>query len=150
MSKSHRSSHASEICRIEWRASRLLATLLMLLGVLGAFAALASEMPRGAAWPLALAAVVHGIAEAQRLVLRPSVSMVWDGHAAVVAIDGMAVDAAELQWRGPLAFLRYRDASGDLRRLAWWPDTLDARQRRELRLAAGPLPASRSPASMAP
>jgi toxin CptA len=55
-----------------------------------------------------------------------------------------------LQWRGPLAFLRWRDSDGRMHRLAWWPDVLPVAARRELRLAAldgaGAVPA----ASMAP
>lgn len=39
-------------------------------------------------------------------------------------VDGLPVDALDLHWRGPLAFLRYRDATGRRQRLAWWPDTL--------------------------
>ncbi|WP_231734445.1 hypothetical protein [Noviluteimonas gilva] len=41
-----------------------------------------------------------------------------------------------VHWRGTLAFLRARDAQGRTHRLAFWPDTLDARGRRALRLAS--------------
>lgn len=150
MSKSHRSSHASEICRLEWRPSRLLGAALVLIGLLAAFAVLASEMPRNAAWPVALAAVLQGCWLARREQGRAAIAVAWDGHAGVVSIDGRAVADARLRWRGPLAFLRYRDEGGSARRLAWWPDTLPARQRRELRLAAGNAEAAPAATSVAP
>lgn len=52
-----------------------------------------------------------------------------------VSLDGVPLGRPVLQWRGPLAWLRYRDAAGRLRHRFWWPDTLDAAGRRELRLA---------------
>ena len=150
MSKSHRSSHASEICRLEWRPSRLLGAALVVIGLLAAFAVLASEMPRSAAWPVALAAALQGGWLARREQGRAAVAVVWDGQSGVVSVDGRAVADARLRWRGPLAFLQYRDHSGSRRRLAWWPDTLPARQRRELRLAAGNADATPAVPSVAP
>ena len=67
--------------------------------------------------------------------------------AEVVYLDGVTLDQAALEWRGPLALLRYRDRDGRHRRRIWWPDTLDAAGRRELRLAwpvQAPTPDSRS------
>lgn len=150
MPKSHRSSHASEICRLDWRPSRLLAGGLAVIGLLAAFAAIASEMPQLAAWPLACAAALQGLRLALLESRRPVAALVWNGHTEVVTIDGIAVADPALRWRGPIACLRYRDAQGGWQRLIWWPDTLPARRRRELRLAAaGPAPA-RHRASMAP
>jgi toxin CptA len=40
-----------------------------------------------------------------------------------------------VQWRGTLAFLQARDATGRVHRLAWWPDTLTPADRRAMRLA---------------
>ena len=146
MPESPNSSHASAACRpraegaagrIEWRPSRLLAAFLALLGALAAGAVLASEMPRMAAWCLAAAALVHGLRLAMRERARAPVGVAWGGRAGTVSVDGVPVQGAQLHWRGPLAFLRWRDAEG-WRRLAFWPDVLDASQRRTLRLAAGP------------
>ena len=150
MPNSLRSSHASETCRLEWRPSRLLATLLIVMGLLGAAAALASEAPRGAAWLLAAASVLHGMHASRRERARPPRHVVWDGHAGLVLRDGVAVDAARLAWRGPLACVSWRGVDARRQRLLFWPDVLDARQRRELRLAAGTTAASPERASMAP
>ena len=65
-------------------------------------------------------------------------------------VDGHRVDAVDLHWRGPLAFLGWTDGQGDRQRLAWWPDTLSRTTRRELRLAANSMPNAPSIASMAP
>jgi toxin CptA len=65
-------------------------------------------------------------------------------------LDGQPIDNVRLQWRGPLAFLFWRDRQGRPQRLSWWPDTLPAASRRELRLAASCLEAARSHRQMAP
>lgn len=122
----------------------------MLLGVLAACSVLASEMPRAAAWMLACAALLHAFltaADGRRAVPH---ALAWDGDAGVLAIDGVAVDDPRLQWRGPLVFLSWRTREGRRRRLAWWPDTLDAGQRRELRLAAAQGNTSRAAGQVAP
>ena len=150
MPNSLRSSHASETCRLDWRPSRLLAALLVLISVLGAVAVLASGMPAGMGWPLAAAALVHGVQAAARQRAKPRREVVWDGHAGLVRVDGIVVEAPALQWRGPLACVSWRGRDGRRRRLLFWPDVLHARPRRELRLAAANAPASPPRASMAP
>ncbi len=119
---------------------------------LGAFAAISvviSEMPRSFAWPLALVAAGYGTWLARRESHRPPHQLVWpiDGSP---LLDGLALHDAHLHWRGPLAFLRWRDGEGHLQHLAWWPDTLPPRSRRELRLAAASSVGTRPAASMAP
>ena len=147
MPRSPRSSHAfasfrpalePPVARLDWRPSRLLAAALVLLGLLSGWAVLASEMPRGAAACLATAALLQGLRSAARERGRAPVWIAWDGGTGIVSVDGLVVQGAELHWRGPLAFLRCRDARGRVRRLAFWPDTLDRQQRRALRLAARP------------
>src|SRR5690606_31367377 len=118
----------------EWRPSRLLAAILVMLGLLAAGAVLASEMPRPAAWCVAAAALTHALRSAARERASAPVRVTWGGRVGTVRIDGVAVEAVELGWRGPLAFLRWREG-GRWRRLAFWPDVLDASQRRSLRLA---------------
>ena len=71
-------------------------------------------------------------------------------RARFVRVDGEPMHEAHLQWRGPLAFLAWRDAAGRHGHLAWWPDTLDTGARRELRLAAEGLAVSARGAAMAP
>lgn len=136
-------------CRIEWRPSRWLQLALVLLGLLAAIAVLASELPRGAGWLLALAALVHGAWLAQRERSRPPRSLLFTADGRLM-IDDADVTAIQLQWRGPLAFLAWQGADGVRRRLVWWPDTLPPRWRRELRLAVGRLPAARAGPSVAP
>lgn len=133
MPNSTRSSNASAPCRLEWRPSRALACALALIGLLAAISVLASELPAPWSWPAAVAAALYGAWLARReLRARPQQLLVSaDG----VSLDGVPLDQPLLQWRGPLAFLRYRDAAGRLRHRAWWPDTLDSTGRRELRLA---------------
>ena len=136
-------------CRIDWRPSRCLLAALLLLTVLAPLAVLASEMPRAAAWLLAAAAVAHGLWLARREWRRPSRSLLFTGDGRLL-VDGDEVGDASLQWRGPLAFLSWRDAGGRRGRLTWWPDTLLPRWRRELRLAVGRLPTARTGPSVAP
>lgn len=150
MSKSHRSSHASETCRLEWRPSRLLAAALVSLGLLAAVAIAASEMPARAAWLLAAACLLQGASGAWRSLQAPAQVLVWNGHAGVVMLDGAVLAAPGLSWRGPIAILSWRAADARMRRLVWWPDTLPGPRRRELRLAAGEGTATGSQTSMAP
>lgn len=150
MPDSGRSSNASATCRIDWRPSRLMCAGLVALSLLAAFAVLASEMPPLAAWPLALAALAHGAGLAWKHARRPARRFVFAGQDAPVEVDGEPVREASVTWRGPLAFVRWRDRTGHARHLAWWPDTLAGHARRELRLAAPLRRAARRVDSVAP
>lgn len=150
MPHSTRSSSASAPCRIEWRRSRLLIAALLALTVLAAFALLACEMPRRLAWPLALLACGCGGWRAWLESRRSPCAVVVSAGDAPSSIAGVAVDMLDVRWRGSLAVLRWRDDGGRVRRLVWWPDTLPAAARRELRLAAPLAVTTRRPASMAP
>ena len=140
---------ASAPCRIEWRPSRWLIAPLLLLGFLAPVAVLASELPRAAAWLLAAAALVQG----QHLALHEwrraprSLLFTADGR---LLVDDIEASGLQLQWRGPMAFLGWRGPDGRAERLAWWPDTLPPRWRRELRLAFERLPAAQAGPSVAP
>ena len=127
----------------------LIATLLVL-AMAAAFAVLVSEMPRIAAWPLGLAALVHGALQARHEARRPCIGIVISTGDVPSTVDGRAVEAMMLSWRGPLAFLRWRDGDGRIGRRVFWPDTLPITQRRELRLAAPAPVNAQMPASMAP
>lgn len=145
MPKSRSWSNTSAPCRLEWRPSRWLAAILCLLGLFAAIAVIASEMPRLASLPLAVAALAHGLWLARSELRRPVHCLIIAPNDGVSTVDGEPMTDLELQWRGPLAFLRWRDASGRWQRLSGWPDTLDARACRELRLAmAGCTPAQRA------
>lgn len=144
-------SNGSVNCRLEWRPSRLLQALLILLGMLAALSVLASEMPRPFAWPVAVAALGYGAWRARRERRRPGLAFWFPGNGRPPTVDGAPMHDARLHWRGPLAFLRWRDRPGGRwRHAAWWPDTLPAPARRELRLAAGEGPAGRPAVPMAP
>jgi toxin CptA len=149
MPNSPHSSNASASFRSDWRPSAVLRGALIALGLLGGLSLLASDLPRAFAWPAALVAAGRGAWRARRESCRKPLSVRWRADGALL-VAGERADAAELRWRGPLAFLAWRDAKGIRHRLAWWPDTLPAAQRRELRLAAAAADAARHRARMAP
>lgn len=123
---------------------------LLALGLLSAFAAIASELPMYVSIPLALFAVVYGGWLAHRELRRPTYGLVIPLNETVARIDGLEMNDLQVQWRGPLAFLRWRCADGQRQRLHGWPDNLDAAARRELRLAMAARMPARSPRSVAP
>ncbi len=100
-----------------------------------------------AAAPLALMSLCHGAWLAWRESRQPLRQLVWPFEGAP-QVDGLSIDEAVLRWRGPLAFLQWRDRDGRVRRLAWWGDTLPTQSRRELKLAAAS--SAGAAASMAP
>lgn len=148
MPNSHNWSSASATCRIDWRPSRILSGALIALGLLAGLSLLASDLPSAFAWPVALIATVWGVWLARRESRREPIRLCWRGDGVLLVEDERA-ESAELQWRGPLAFLSWR-VGNKTRRLAWWPDTLLAPRRRELRLAAAAAEAARQRARMAP
>ena len=150
MTRLHHSSSGSASCRLEWRPSRWLTGALLLLAMLAAFSVLASEMPRIAAWSLSIAVVVYGGWRARTEARKPHHELMFPGNDLPVMLDGHPIEGVAVQWRGPLAFVSWRGRDGRRQRLAWWPDTLPAMRRRELRLAAGGGLASRHRPAMAP
>ena len=150
MTHSHHLSSVSVSCRLEWRPSLWVIGALLALGLLAAFSVLASAMPRWAAWPLSVSALAYGTWQALREWRLPGHELFFPGTDLPVMLDGQPIDNVKLQWRGPMAFLLWRDRQGRPTRLSWWPDTLSAARRRELRLAAGSLDAARHRRAMAP
>lgn len=154
MSKSRRSSSASAspealVCRLHWRPSRQLGPALWALALLAPFCVIASGLPRGWAWPLAVAALLAGLREAIRHPRQPPCDLLVPAGRAAASCDGARIELLRLRRRGPLAFLDWRDGNGRRRRLAFWPDTLGAGARRELELAMQRRQAASGPASMA-
>lgn len=128
----------------------MLVVILLLLAAAAAFAVLASEMPRAAAWPLALAALAWGAWRARHEARRrPCEIVIISGNGQSTA-DSRAIEALVVHWRGPLAFLHWRDQDGHIQRRVFFPDTLSAARRRELRLAAPRPVSAHGAASMAP
>ncbi len=150
MPNSPRWCSASGVCRLEWRPSRWLMGALVLLAVLAALAALLSELPRAVAGPLAGWALLQGGWWVHRESRRPRAWFVFAGAdlpvrllrpgatAATPAWDSRPLEAARLQWRGPMAVLHWREPDGRRQTRCWWPDTLPAPARRALRLAGAP------------
>ena len=118
------------------------------LTLLGAMSLLASGMPRLLAVALSLATLGHGAWLVRAQARQPRRQVAWPSEGPVI-LDGVSIDAASLQWRGPLAFLRWRGRDGRWHRLVRWPDTLAPRARRELRLAVDRRDASRRAPQMA-
>ena len=134
--------------RLVWRPSNLLQAALASIGFCACIALWLSELPMIAtvcAMPLVIAATGHRIAVERRAPVR---ALVIDA-AGAAHLDGIVLDTPQLEWRGPLAILRWRDGRR-ARRLLWWPDTLPPPARRELRLAASALVTRPTPDSMAP
>ena len=134
--------------RLQWLPSRLLGCLIALIGVCACIALWLSELSMSAAalaTPVVLAATLWRILRLRRESPR---ELVIDsaGH---FHLDGVRIDALALEWRGPIAVLRWKERSR-AHCLIWWPDTLPPGSRRELRLAA-PATVTRPAAdSMAP
>ena len=135
--------------RIAWRPSRWLAWAMPLLGLLSACSVLASDLPAPLAWPAAVSALIYGAWLFRREQRRGPHAFVFRAGAAPL-VDGTIAADFQLHWRGPLAFASWRDARGRRQHRAWWPDTLPAPRRRELRLAAPAARDASSRASMAP
>ena len=150
MKNSQRWSGASISCRLEWRPSRWLVATLSLITLLAAFSVISSDLPSIIAWPLAVLAMGYGTWQVRKERHRPRVALFFPGNDLPVTVDGVAVHAMQVEWRGPLAFASWCGSDGRMQRLAWWPDTLPARSRRELRLAASGAEAARRPRAMAP
>ncbi|WP_369939049.1 hypothetical protein [Xanthomonas medicagonis] len=145
------SSPPSAPCRLEWRPSRWLLAALALLSLLAPLSVLGSDMPRPWAWPVAALAALYAALLLRREARRaPRVLLLPPQGAVAASLDGQPLQDLQVHWRGPLAFVRWRDAQGRTARLAWWPDTLPPPARRELRLAAQARAASSAPPQMAP
>ena len=135
--------------RIDWRPSRWVSGALVLLGVLAACSLFASELPTVVAWPAAVVVLAWAGWRARRESRAPGRSFVFRTDAPV-RVDGIVADDLVVRWRGPLAFVHWRDGGSRIQRVSWWPDTLPPARRRELRLAAPAGEAARSGASVAP
>ena len=109
--------------------------MLWALALLAPVSLIASGLPGGAAWPLAVLAAGWGIRDARRHARQPVRSLVIPTGQSAATCDGERMEAMAVAWRGPLAFVSWRGEGGVMHRLSFWPDTLDPGMRRELRLA---------------
>ena len=131
-----------------WRPSRWVVGTVWAFGPLGALSLLASDLPGPVAWTGAGAALVVAWRVARAEAARVPMTLAWPA-AGAPTLDGIPLDRARLQWRGPLAFLQWR-VGRRRHALSWWPDTLPHAARRELLLAAGSHADARGGRSVAP
>ncbi|MCX7034919.1 MAG: hypothetical protein NT046_13320 [Arenimonas sp.] len=133
-------STSSSTCRIDWRPSRWLAAALVALGVMAALSLCLSALPLAAKLAGSTLALAEGLRLARGHLAQPPLALDWlggDEPAYLTGRDGVCrLDGVTVLLRGPLATLAGTDPQGRLRRLGWWPDTLAADGRRQLRLAA--------------
>ena len=149
MSKSRRLSNASAPFRFDCTPSRWMTAALIALALLAPLSLLASDLAPIVAWPLATLAAARGLRDARRHVLCKPRALLIPPGTGEARCDGLPMVALRVRWRGPLAFLRWRDADGRIRRLVCWPDVLPAAARRELKLVMQRREAAQGGASMA-
>lgn len=135
-------SRSSSSFLIDWRPSRLLCAAHGLLAVLACLSLFLSALPRVACWLAALVILGSAWTTIRRLATRPAqvLRIAGDGSWVVLLCVGRAprlFSRARLALRGPMASLQARDAEGRAIQWNWWPDTLAAASRRQLRLASG-------------
>lgn len=126
-----------------------MAAACMLLGVIGALSLSLSDMPAWLAWPVGGGSIVRGMQLAYRELARPASRLTLLPNSPAT-IDDVAVRALRIEWRGPLAFVHWRDAEGRTHRRVATPDVLPAALRRELRLAWSAHSTARRAAAVAP
>jgi toxin CptA len=125
--------------RLVWRRSRWLPTGLCLLAIAAIAATWLSDLPQVAC--IVTSAVVTAYAGwlLHRESKRPDCILTHSGDATEWRVEclGRAETLRHVaaSFRGGLVVLTLADSGGKLRRYVWWPDTLDARGRRALRLA---------------
>ena len=138
------SSSASSPCRLEWRPSRLLAGTLVGLGLLAALALWWSDLARPLALLAGIVVAVEGARLARRHLALPTLDVQWVGPGRAAELNFpdrvRVLDQVRVDFRGPLARLSGRDASGRRQHWQWWPDTLPRSARRSLRLTASRAP----------
>ena len=121
MSKSRRLSSASAQCpplRIEWRPSRH--------GVLAYWSStyISTDAP----------VLLAGVRMTRRYARAPLMPLVIPAGLQPACRDARPIAGLQVHWRGPLAFLHWRE-DGQSHRIVFFPDTLQASARRALKLA---------------
>ncbi|MBB3845552.1 toxin CptA [Xanthomonas arboricola] len=112
------------------------------LGALGVLSALAlgalwrSGVPPWLAMLLSVYAVLTGGRSLRLLLRSPAREVIVPWSETPASVDGAQVQGLQVTWRGPIAVVAWTGLDARRQRLHFWPDTLPAAQRRELRLAA--------------
>ena len=135
-------SRSSSSFLIDWRPSRLLCLAHGALALLAVLSLFLSALPPVACVLGTLAIVVSAWAAIRRLATLPAqvLRIAGDGSWVVLLCVGRPprlFSRARLALRGPMASLQATDAEGRAIQWNWWPDTLAAASRRQLRLASG-------------
>lgn len=149
MRRRHNSWNTSAPFRCEWTPSHWLSGAIILLGTLGAIAALNCDLELRQAWPLAMASVAWAGVLLRREQRRPPRNLLIPQAPSPARLDGMPLETLELLERGPMLVLRWRATEGH-GVLLFWPDTLPRGRRRELRLAVRAHAVSRKAETVAP
>lgn len=113
------------------------------------WAVLAIDLPGPARWPLAVLATGWAAGQGIRYARRPRCLVRIPTDDAPVEVDGRPVGDLILHDRGPLLQLAWR-RNGRRHGCLFWPDTLPAPLRRELRLTLRTRCISRSRPAVAP
>ena len=135
-------SRSSSSFLIDWRPSRLLCAAHGALALLAGISLFLSALPRLACGLGAVAILVSAFISIRRMATRPAqvLRIAGDGSWAVLLCVGRPprlFSRVRLGLRGPMACLQAADAAGRSVQWNWWPDTLPAAARRQLRLASG-------------
>ena len=135
-------SRSSSSFLIDWRPSRLLRAVYAVVALLAILSLFLSAVPGTACWLVAAAIALQTFVAIRRLGRAPAqvLRIADDGTWAVLRCAGQPPQLftkVVLGVRGPLAWLRVRDRAGRTIEWNWWPDTLAATARRQLRLASG-------------
>ncbi|MBB5863299.1 hypothetical protein [Xanthomonas sp. 3058] len=145
--------HSSPIfapCRLEWRPSRGLVCALSLLSALALWAVWRSGVPLWLEALLSVYALLAGGHALRQLLRSPVRQVVVPWSPTPASVDGEQVQRLQVAWRGPIAVVSWTRLDTRRQRLHFWPDTLPAAQRRELRLAARAHAISSRPPQVAP
>jgi len=135
MSNLPRLSTPSASCLLDWRPSRQERMCLWLLTGLAAFSLLRCDLPAALAWPAAGLALLGGGCTLRHSARCTPREFVLTPDLNTCRLDGEPLSQLDLRWRGPLLFVRFKHpAQCRWRHLVFWPDTLPAAKRRELRL----------------
>ncbi|WP_434990639.1 hypothetical protein [Xanthomonas melonis] len=131
--------HSSPIfapCRLEWHPSRGLAFALLLMALLAQCAVWGCGAPIWGRLVLSGVAVLLAFRSLTQLLRSPVRQLVVPWADAAASVDGERMEDLRVRWRGPIAVVSWQGRGNRRIRLHFWPDTLSATQRRELRLAA--------------
>jgi len=94
------------------------------------------DLPSAWAWPAAIAALALGSWSLWRHARQPPREFLIASDINACRQGGAPLSHLDLRWRGPLLFIRWKHpAQRRWHHAVFWPDTLPAAKRRELRLA---------------